>query len=68
MPDCNHDSLYDKIDAAISNSDHEAAHRHEDELYLATLRSIARGDCPDPQRCAALAAATQALPIKRWCA
>lgn len=48
--------------------DDEAAHRLEDQLWVAVLLHIARGKCYNPRRCSRVALKTQNINFSRWCA
>lgn len=45
--------------------DCEAAHTHEDRLYLELLQAIANGTCDDPRACAAEAIKSQDVDFIR---
>lgn len=53
----------DRIDQI--KGDAAAARLSEDELHDAVLSAIARGQCDDPQACAAEALATRAIDFDR---
>jgi hypothetical protein len=54
--------------AAVHADDSKAAHQIEDCLFVDILRAIARGECDDPQACAALALASRVYDFPRVCA
>lgn len=55
-------------DIRILASDAEAAHKSEDDLYLALLTAIAEGRCKDPAECARVAIQSKNIAFHRWCA
>jgi hypothetical protein len=65
-------TLFDVLTAVAHieeiSGDDECAHGYEDSLHQAVLRSIALGECENPQEYAKEALKTLDLDFARWCA